>query len=423
MLLEAGASIGDAELGKLNEFRFNIPLRGWRLFLTQLKAQREGLKEIALCHPWAVQEYLGIIQSVQVLNLHALAVYKALRKHGIHGPEDMIPSDYSKGQTIYDEVPIYYTSFLDITFQLGFQDIDLDVQYGIPRLCTTVLSSQIAWLIKQGADLERQIWSSDDDLQTPDIGIFSAHYVLYTTSIYYSHLLPTLNQPRLYVYDTDELARITAAVLPISLSDSCWCACSATGCTPFIYMLKRQETTMSEFYPPWLRQGHIADIDFTMIFHGFPKEIIKSLYLTSMRFIGFFTLDLTHTCCNAEAVCSQQEPYEARDRDEVEEIQQEEMELIKVLDIMVDEFQGRIDDVSGDATQLQVCWQDYWTNRVPEVLQKLEDQKMTLAERQCAELIGVVWKGNEPVDKTGNPYEPDTSDHWCYELDLITGPM
>ena len=99
------------------------------------------------------------------------------------------------------------------------------------------------------------------------------------------------------------------------------------------------------------------------------------------------------------------------------------MELIKVLDIMVDEFQGRIDDVSGDATQLQVCWQDYWTNRVPEVLQKLEDQKMTLAERQCAELIGVVWKGNEPVDKTGNPYEPDTSDHWCYELDLITGPM
>ncbi|KAK7932606.1 hypothetical protein PG985_003318 [Apiospora marii] len=113
-----------------------------------------------------------------------------------------------------------------------------------------------------------------------------------------------------------------------------------------------------------------------------------------------------------------------KDHDEVDEIQEEESGTIKVLEDMVAEFQDMIASISGDSalSQFQACWACYWTDRVPVILEELNDHRMTQTERQDAKLIGVVWESesDESEDATGNPYDSDTIDYWHYKLDSIT---
>lgn len=434
MLLEAGSVVCDADLSQLHEPVLNISLRGWRAFLTQLKAQRESLKELALRNTWAVEEYLDVLRSGQVLDLHAYAVYKNLRRHGIDVPMDSVSTDYtntgrtypnpkSEKNTVYDCVPFQHESICELLFEMGFQDIDFDVQYGLPPLCRAFEISHINWFIQRGADLKRRIWPSNDtQLQTS--GIFSAHYVLYHTTPYclhlQRHLIPLLSceEPQT-VPATNKTLSVSLAA---NLTDSCCCACSTKGCTPYLFLFKSQGFLENQSVTIDLRS--VADMEFAAIFDGLSTEIVRSLFLAAMRFVSFVALQLTHTCCDAHAIVIQQERYETRDQDEVDEIQEEEKELIKVLNGMVTEFQDIITNFSGDLAQsnFQACWKDYWTDRVPEILQELDDNRMTETERQQAELIGVVWKSEteEPEDVTGNPYDPKTIDYWYYKLDSIT---
>ncbi|KAK8052986.1 hypothetical protein PG996_012287 [Apiospora saccharicola] len=427
MLIEAGSIVCDSDLSQLEQHEPKLSLRGWRVFVAQLKVQRENLKELALRNTWAVEEYLDILQSTTVLDLHAHSIYTRLRRHGVDVPMDSVPSDYSstgrsrfEKKTVYDYIPLYDESMCELSFQLGFQDINYDIQYGLPPLCRARIS-HINWLIQRGADLEQRIWlSGDGQLQTS--GIFSAHYVLYNIS---SGCLNLFNA--LYWYPShgnQELFPITNRALPLSLADSCRCACSTKGCTPFLFLLKAQCGSQNQSVvadTDW-----IANIDFIPIFDGFPTYTMRCLYLAAMRFIGFVTLDLTHTCCHSHAIVRWEEPYRTRDQDEVDEIQEEESDLIAVLDGIVVEFQNIIASISGDSvlSEFHACWRDYWTDRVPEILQELANNRITEAERQDAELIGVVWESESdeseaPEEITGNPYDPKTIDYWNYELDSI----
>lgn len=433
MLFEAGSVVCDSDLFQLDKHLPRLSLRGLGAFLAQLRDQREKLKELALRNTWAVEEYLDILQSPKVVDLHAYAVYKSLRRHGIDVPMDLVPSDYActgrslfKKKTVYNYIPLYHESMCELSFQLGFQDIDFDVLYGLPPLCEAYLPRQVKWLIQQGADLKRRIWpSSDEQLQSS--GIFSAHYVLYKISAKYLNLLKSSDTQTLC--GIQELIPITTRVVPLSLADSCRCACSIEGCTPFLFLLEAQ--CGLRFGRVIADMDLIAGIDFSAIFYDFSTEMMRSLYLVAMRFVGFITLDLIYTCCDAYGIVEWEEPYRARDQGGVDEIQEEESELIEMLDNMVAEFQNMISNISGDSalSQFQECWEDYWTDRVSEILQELVDSRMTEAERQNAELIGVLWESESESDEseaseasediTGNPYDPSTIDYWYYELDSI----
>ncbi|KAK8018871.1 hypothetical protein PG991_008061 [Apiospora marii] len=434
MLRETGSVVCDSDFYLLDHHFPSVSLRGWGAFIAQVKVQRENLKELALHNIWAVEEHLAILQSEKVLDLHAYAVYKSLRRHGIDVPMDLVPSDYtsiassywisrSERKTVYDCIDPFNESICELSFRMGFQDIDFSAPYGLPPLCRASEIPHINWLIQQGADIKRRVWPADDE-QLQNRGIFSAHYVLYHSTPDCLDLQSYL-RPYRSCRDPQSVTvtnRVLSVSLAANLTDSCCCACSTKGCTPFLFLFKGQCGWKNQRIIADMRS--VADMDFHAIFDGLPTEMVRSLYLAAVRFVGFVALDLTHTCCDACAIVKWKEPYRTRDRYEVNEIQEEESGLIEVLDNMVAEFQNTIANISGDSalSQFQACWESYWTDRVPEILEGLGNHRMSEAERLDAELIGVLWEsesGESEEDTKGNPYDPDTIDHWHYELDLI----
>ncbi|KAK7978682.1 hypothetical protein PG988_006172 [Apiospora saccharicola] len=230
-------------------------------------------------------------------------------------------------------------------FQMGYRDIDFDIEYGDPPITKASQPDYINWLIQRGADLERRIRPVGND-QSKTSGIFSAHYAMFNLGGEIENKQGCRNT----------VASAIARILPLSLTDDCSCKCSTEGCTPIIYMLKN-------FYWDRHELPGIMDMDFIIL-------------------------------------CGGGQPYVVKDRGEVEEIQQEESALISILDEMVDELARRIGHITGDPAQLQACWENYWHDYAHAVLEKLENSRMTEDERRSAEMIGVVWKRDTNVRLT-----------------------
>ncbi|KAK7919985.1 hypothetical protein PG985_008007 [Apiospora marii] len=375
MLLGIGAvlSYTDLEFFKIE----TASARGRRTFFSHLKKQREQLRKIALRHQWATRKCLGLMQETSVLDLHASTIRKVLLDNGIEVPVDLV-------LTANDTIHVYdliskNAQIAEMLFQMGFRDIDFDIPYGEPPLTKSPEPDYIYWLIERGADLKRRIRPVVND-QYKTSGIFSAHFVMFNLG----HNMKKGH--------TQTMVSTIARILPISLTDHCSCQCSTDGCTPFIYMLKGYYGDASE-------PCGIADMDFINMSNGLPIGIIKSLYLSVARFACFESLDLTHTCCDALRIVWYGWSYVVKVPDEGVEIQQEESALLSLLDEMVDELAGRIDQITGDPAQLQACWENYWEDYVYAVLNELDKDQMTEEERHGAETIGVVWE-SEAEDET-----------------------
>lgn len=396
---------------------------GWKVFFNHLKVQRAQLGKIADRNKWAVpEEALEPLQNAQVLDLHAMKIYKSLQNNHVGVPVDIFLTyqsrlDEAKYPTVYHFIP-ENAQVAEMALRMGFHDIDHDIKHGRPPLacayayCTNGLH-YIYWLIQRGANLQRRISplrEGDDRLKTH--GIFSAHCVMYR-----------LGQSCFGIQLTSEHANvftlIATRILPLCLTDSCFCACSVEGCTPFVYMFKG----WFDFWP-LTEPEKFARLDFTSIFQGLSTATIDSLYLTAARVACFRTLGLTHTCCNASAIVEHGWPHKDKDHDDVEEIRQEESTLLKVLEEMVEEFANRTANLTGDLARLHDCWEEYWIDYVPIVLQRMSYGRMTEEERRDAEMIGVVWKTETEDDRaSGRKREEDAAEaairHCFRELDLV----
>ena len=405
--------------------RCTISTRGWRLFISELRASRQRLKELASRHIWAVQEYSDYLCSDQTLDLHAQAVYKGLISHGIEVPVEAIPVDgYSAGdcRTVYQILHNPQVRLCELLFNLGFQDVDNDTQHGSPPLCNATKPDYINWLLDRGADLKRRIQSCGDD-QSQARGIFTAHYVLY--NLFQDSFDQMIEGDMVPSNHHHGFVEVLIKALPVSLADSCVCACSTDGCTPFLYMMHKMARDRHRFIEESVR------LDFRRAFEGIPTDNLASLYLAAMRAEAFIALGITHTCCKEHGISNALQAYPMIDRDEIDEIQEEESRLIETLDDMVDEFQARIAHMSHDLEALEACWKDFWTYRVPQILGELEGGQLTDSERLSAEQIGVVWESRSESDEVsgdleeilGNPNPEGTVDWFDYELKSIVGDI
>ncbi|KAK8074084.1 hypothetical protein PG994_004983 [Apiospora phragmitis] len=227
-------------------------------------------------------------------------------------------------------------------FQTGFRDIDYDSCYGTPPLTHSQNPEYTLWLLEHGADPKRRI-NSRGELPVEGRGTISAHYMMYnivSLAIFMvAHSAPAHQRA---------VWRVIAMAGFIQVADFCSCACSSGGCTPFICMMKG---------------------------------------CSVIRFDAFERLGLTHTCC-WRPVCRRRVIDDA----EVLEIQEEEeARLLNILNDIVEDFEGKVKDISNDLEELYAFRNDYWRCHVEPVLDNLADQRMTEEERQEAEAIGIKW--------------------------------
>ncbi|KAK8040106.1 hypothetical protein PG993_008517 [Apiospora rasikravindrae] len=329
-----------------------------------------------------------------VLDLHALEIYKTLQNNYVEVPMLMDNPWRSTRLSDLEALPVVYrfipesAQLAEMLFQMGFRDIDHDIQFGDPPLLNAINPVYIDWLLQKGANLERWIWPLGNDQYTTR-GICSAHYVMHNIGW-------SISGEQLGPQETESLMSIFGRTVPIKVTDICSCACSVGGCTPFVYLLKQY------FHGNRMTPSEIADMPFINMTHGLKTDVVTSLYQDAVRFACFYILDLTHTCCNAEGIGDASDPYEERDYEVIEEIQQGECLFIDLLGEMVNEFTDKTARcIPGNSAQLHDCWRDYWLNYVPEVLRTLKNSRMTEEERKNAEMIGVVWKEEPDVEQVG----------------------
>ncbi|RYP19451.1 hypothetical protein DL765_003352 [Monosporascus sp. GIB2] len=111
------------------------------------------------------------------------------------------------------------------------------------------------------------------------------------------------------------------------------------------------------------------------------------------------------------------------ERDDVDIINEEQAPLLELHEELVVEFGKKalmfIKNGPDGRPLFPDFWSSYWIVRIKEVLEKLDGQELTDAERRGAEEIGVQWC--DPVEKKEeeNPYGRMTLEYYFYELDLI----
>jgi ankyrin repeat protein len=124
------------------------------------------------------------------------------------------------------------------------------------------------------------------------------------------------------------------------LGDFCRCACSTAGCTPGILLLKEH------LY--WIRRvcayplgAHIWSLEYLQAVADIRgTECAQRCLLEMIRIVRFEELELTHTCCRKQ---SQRGLWQTiSDESDIDEIMDEERDIIRDLDLQMEEVEKNI---------------------------------------------------------------------------------
>ncbi|KAK8070639.1 hypothetical protein PG997_010842 [Apiospora hydei] len=328
-----------------------------RLWLRHLKGQREGLKEFALRHRWALRAVQHVLESTEVLDLHATQVCKLLQQQDIQVPAHLVPHEIL--QTSENHPSLYCmidsVDMAEQLFELGFREIDYDQHYGRQPLRTLYIHDPhlSLWFLDHGADPQRLI-KLEGKVNGEDRWITTGHEVMLRVGEWMDRYGDSFGISGSHPY-FEALSRITATICSAPLTDGCRCVCSPGGCTPFTCYLKGR-----------LRPSATDSLNHYKILQNLTAEEGKS-------------------------TCYTWDPDRTMDDDEVMEIQDEEHDLIETF------------------------------KELPAILEEIESERMTEEERREAEMIGVAWVNNEEETRVYYPEAPDpaiwTEDNWEYLLE------
>ncbi|RYP66067.1 hypothetical protein DL769_006129 [Monosporascus sp. CRB-8-3] len=127
-----------------------------------------------------------------------------------------------------------------------------------------------------------------------------------------------------------------------------------------------------------------------------------------------------HTCCKEWWLRGAFAPL-GYDFEEIREVEEEQAALLKILEDLVEEFEGKsmgiLEETTETLASLGEFWTGYWCERLENVLEDLNSATISDEERLAAERIGVRW-----YDKPDEgPDEEDKSDirYWYRRIDEI----
>ncbi|KAK8875174.1 hypothetical protein PGQ11_005688 [Apiospora arundinis] len=306
-------------------------------------------------------------------------------------------------------------------FQQGFTQVDAFVDGGLTPLAATRDCHYAQWLVDHGAYPNRRLYRLSESAGADTrIGVVSSHYAAFWLGYKKGH------SSKLF----EIFPSYFQCLLSTAITDQCYCACSDTGCTQFVYFLKG----VWRFNRNWDCDRHGR----CMAWIG--TRISDHNHMAAIRFLTFGKLDLNHTCCDPMMFCINGKSWKAFKGD-IDGIQEEERAMLRKLELLVEEFEnefrrvfsggpiatpsaltsmakdlggyesdgdsassGSWETISTEAESEDevVCpyhhfWEHYWAERMREVLEEMNAVKMSAEEKRATEEIGVVWEDNTLV--------------------------
>lgn len=362
-------------------------------YARHLRHQRERLRDFALDNlPAPVTENFNL-RHEHVLDFGARQVLHLLQKCDID-----IASFLGENANIsHDYQPIYSFNWdpddADRFFRQGFRDVDPQEPEDFPIWWWGpghhMSMPYLQWLVQHGVDPSRRLHRRNNI-------IYNAHCI-------FQQIGNSLRRAIISASDKRAVHELNAAVLDVDIerTDNCQCACSVSGCSPFVTMLKEM-----------FHRAKTIDMlieRFCRYLEHFEGDLNMANHAAAIRFLTFESLDMVHICCDGK--------WDLHDPDEVE---QEDESMNQLLEELLLEFEARFLTIPEGTSSIDF-WQSYWKTRMNEVLEELNERAMSAGEKQRAEELGVIWHSEPPeeVNPNANPFGRQTWDYYIYELDQI----
>ena len=410
LLFNAGSALTSPGWGRRNDESLEIAahinqIEFMSLAIDALRARRVELYKMAQQRlPAKTWEKLNLSDDC-ILDQKASLVQEALQYAGIEVPDTLMVRP--RGQSVHHYIASS-GKVRELLLKAGFCDIDVANGQGFTPLqvqCLLLFDLQDGFacldsLICKGADLSRQVQRPNPLAIVP--GVLGYHFighffgrVLYDQVTWVVDLETPFSTLRSNVKAIlDSIDRPSRSLIRRTTRqcnrDCCICACSRKGCSPVIAMLKSVEPTLSSRKV----NRHPAPFIRTSITQWLENELITErtgnlpMFAEDViRFETFDALGLKHTCCKStfKPRCEPEERLEIRE---------EEFDLIRQLDDLVDHF---LRDYEEREETLSAFLTGHWRTRMAAVL--TESQPADNEELRRLRDIGVVIEECRPLSK------------------------
>lgn len=385
--------------------------RARRRFVSHIANRRQRLNQLAQSNSSIIIKGGLSVRANELPDAHAPLIIDLLRANKVVIPPAL---DMSTPRDVFKSIfqVVSKSSSANLFFRRGFRDIDSLVNGQTPLTVHRNLSASnagyIQWLVDNGADVFRLLIPSCGIRDSAEIrGIFAAHSVLHQTGEWLASSTPSRFNDESWV---DETSTLISRVLPSSVRDGCNCACSDDGCTPLVYLLKAIRATDKTLRLQAHPQALDDNAEFILQnFDQLDKALDVQIQLSSIRWITFEALELTHTCCNPEEVFRSRDGHTVSETDDLS-LAGEDPEVLEMFERLVVELWETAQSVHAATCSLVPFWTDAWTSRVKKATEELRSHNLSEKEREDSEAIGVTW--HHPPQQpersagrvTGNPY-------------------
>lgn len=381
ILLDADCMIPKVESWPHDFYTFQISLcdNCARAVSAHLVGRRGDLKRLAANNLPRVQATAFGLFSDSILDSNTTRVIQTLEECGISVPPSLQVHGFDGEDgcdTFTSAYHSYHSPLLPSTlWNLGFRDLNIPDIDGVTPLmfwCQHFLlrdAGYCLWLIEKGADL----WTL-----TPD-GASTIGHELYSE-------IGELSSPR---GDNDHHHKTHIFDLTQKLSqrdpqDSCRCACSPGGCTPFVRFL---QTASGSRY---IHSASSLTHQLHKTINGTHTSLTKVQMRSVVRYATFEMLGIRHTCCHAKPGLTR---HRLRHNEELDELRQEDCFLVALLEDLTAEFEVELEQIAQEryVNKRVSFWHDRWLPRMQNVLESIESGEIEKPDRLAAEDIGVVW--------------------------------
>lgn len=381
ILLDADCMIPEVESWPVGDYTLKISLcdNCTRAVSAHLVGRREDLKRLAANNLPRMEATAFGLFSDSILDSNTTRVVQALEECGISVPPSLQVHGCDDDEGCHTFTSAYH--ILDsplrpaILWSLGFRDLNIPNIDGLTPLMFWCERSSLRdagyclWLIEKGADL----WTL-----TPDGASTIGHELYSKIGGSISPWVVNEYHHKMHIFN------LTQKLWHRDPQDSCRCACSPGGCTPFVRFLQAASR------PPFIDSASSLMHQLHRTINATHTSLTKFQMRSVVRYATFEMLDIRHTCCHAKPDLTF---HRSRHNGELDELRQEDCFLVALLEDLTAEFEAELEQMAQEqyVNKTVSFWHDCWLPRIQNVLESIESAEIEEPDKLAAEDIGVVW--------------------------------